>query len=154
MCGLVESTCGATEGTAAAFDAGVAEAAWSRMLEHVRLRHCAACSVCGEAAAGIIELATGAVAPWLRRLRVASPLHALRTRRRANATQRQHQDPLVHEWNEEDEDEHGPPPPVVVPLLLLLHHLRTTGRPRTSLCSRGCIACHSHATNRRRPIFH
>ncbi|KAJ8606375.1 hypothetical protein CTAYLR_009316 [Chrysophaeum taylorii] len=82
LCGLVTSTEKDEEGE---FDAELSSRVWSEMEEHVRREHCAACVSCGAVAGGLVEVATGEIASWIRRSRTRSPLHALRAHRREQA---------------------------------------------------------------------
>ena len=80
LCGLTEPTPEDAEGNAAA---------WATMTRHVMDAHCTACCDCGSPATGLIELRTGGLAPWVRRPRAPSALHALRARRRVAARERE-----------------------------------------------------------------
>ena len=88
--GICCGVCGLTEPTPDSGDDGPADtaAAWATMTRHVLETHCTPCCVCGEAAGGLIELRTGTLAPWVRRSRAPSALHALRARRRTQQRDR------------------------------------------------------------------
>ncbi|EGB10558.1 hypothetical protein AURANDRAFT_62449 [Aureococcus anophagefferens] len=81
ICGLTEPTDGD----------GPFGAQWALMAQHVMEQHCTACCVCRKPATGLIELRTGGLAPWVRRSRAPSALHALRARRRVAARDRDRQ---------------------------------------------------------------
>ena len=88
--GICCGVCGLTEPTPDSTEDGPADtaAAWAAMTRHVLETHCTPCCVCGEAAGGLIELRTGTLAPWVRRSRAPSALHALRARRRTQQRDR------------------------------------------------------------------
>ena len=82
VCGLTEPTPGNEDGPADTAQQ------WATMTRHVLETHCTPCCKCGEAAGGLIELRTGTLAPWVRRSRAPSALHALRARRRTQQRER------------------------------------------------------------------